>query len=64
MDERPTTVLLTDHKTMFREGLAELLTSYGTSSDVLGETTNDEEPLVLDARSKGAASPAARLISS
>jgi DNA-binding NarL/FixJ family response regulator len=30
-------VLLADHKTMFREGLVELLTSYG-ASDVVGET--------------------------
>ena len=30
VDERPTTVLLAGHHTMFREGLAELLTSYGT----------------------------------
>jgi hypothetical protein len=32
-------MLLADHKTMFREGLAELLTSYGASKSV-GETTN------------------------
>ena len=38
MDERPTTVLLADHKTMFREGLAELLTSCG-ASELVGETT-------------------------
>ncbi len=39
MDKRPTTMLLADHKTMFREGLAELLTSYG-ASEVVGEMIN------------------------
>jgi DNA-binding NarL/FixJ family response regulator len=38
-------VLLADHKTMIREGPAELLTSYG-ASDVLGETTNIQVALV------------------
>ena len=32
-------MLLADHKSMFREELAKLLTSYG-ASDVVGETTN------------------------
>ncbi|MBA3703156.1 MAG: hypothetical protein H0W79_10115 [Rubrobacteraceae bacterium] len=39
MDKRPTTMLLADHKTMFRERLAELLTSYG-ASEVVGEMIN------------------------
>ena len=39
VDKRPTTMLLADHKTMFREGLVEFLTPYGTS-DSVGETTN------------------------
>ena len=37
--KRPTMMLLADHKSMFREELAKLLTSYG-ASDVVGETTN------------------------
>ena len=41
MEERLTTVLLADDHTIFREGLAELLTSYG-GLEVVGETTNDE----------------------
>lgn len=41
MKERPTRVLLADDHTMFREGLAALLTSYG-GLEVVGETTNDD----------------------
>ena len=40
MDNRLTTVLLADDHTMFREGLAQLLTSYG-GLEVVAETTND-----------------------
>ena len=40
MQSRPTTVLLADDHTMFREGLAQLLTSYG-GLEVVGETSND-----------------------
>ncbi len=40
MESRPTTVLLADDHTMFREGLAQLLTSYG-GLRVVGETAND-----------------------
>ena len=46
MEERPTTVLLADDHTMFREGLARLLTSYG-GLEVVGETTNDEGAVAL-----------------
>ena len=38
---RPIKVLLADDHTMFREGLAGLLTTYG-SLQVVGETTNDQ----------------------
>ena len=41
-----TTVLLADDHTMFREGLAELLTSYG-GLEVVGETANGEGALAL-----------------
>ena len=41
-----TTVLLADDHTMFREGLAALLTSYG-GLEVVGETTNDGGAVVL-----------------
>ena len=41
MDELPKTVLLADHQTMFLEGLAELLTSYG-GMEVVGETANNQ----------------------
>lgn len=44
--KRPTTVLLADDHTMFREGLAKLLTAYG-GLEVIGETTNDESALAL-----------------
>ncbi|CAA9456684.1 MAG: hypothetical protein AVDCRST_MAG02-2389 [uncultured Rubrobacteraceae bacterium] len=46
MENRPTTVLLADDHTMFREGLARLLTSYG-GLEVVGETTNDEGAVAL-----------------
>ena len=46
MDDRLTTVLLADDHTMFREGLAQLLTSYG-GLEVVGETTNDDGAVEL-----------------
>jgi DNA-binding NarL/FixJ family response regulator len=46
MEERLTTVLLADDHTMFREGLAALLTSYG-GLEVVGETTNDQGAVAL-----------------
>ena len=46
MEERLTTVLLADNHTMFREGLAALLTSYG-GLEVVGETTNDQGAVAL-----------------
>lgn len=46
MEECPTTVLLADDHTMFREGLAKLLTSYG-GLEVVGETTNDQGAVAL-----------------
>jgi DNA-binding NarL/FixJ family response regulator len=46
MEKRPTTVLLADDHTMFREGLVKLLTSYG-GLEVVGETTNDEGAVAL-----------------
>ena len=46
MENRLTTVLLADDHTMFREGLAQLLTAYG-GLEVVGETTNDEGALDL-----------------
>lgn len=51
MEERSTRVLLADDHTMFREGLAGLLTSYG-GLEVVGETTNDEGAVVLARRMK------------
>jgi DNA-binding NarL/FixJ family response regulator len=44
--EHLTTVLLADDHTMFREGLARLLYSYG-GLEVVGETTNDEGAVAL-----------------
>ncbi|MGB3682422.1 MAG: response regulator transcription factor [Rubrobacteraceae bacterium] len=41
-----TTVLLVDDHTMFREGLAELLTNYG-GMEVVGEAANDEAAVEL-----------------
>ena len=46
MEKRLTTVLLADDHTMFREGMARLLTSYG-GLEVVGETTNDEGAVAL-----------------
>src|SRR4028119_1967919 len=46
MEARPTTVLLADDHTMFREGLVKLLTSYG-GLEVVGETTNDQGAVAL-----------------
>ena len=51
MEERLTTVLLADNHTMFREGLAALLTSYG-GLEVVGETTNDQGAVVLARQTK------------
>jgi DNA-binding NarL/FixJ family response regulator len=51
MEERLTTVLLADDHTMFREGLAALLTSYG-GLEVVGETTNDQGAVVLARQTK------------
>lgn len=42
----PTRVLLADDHTMFREGLARLLSTYG-GLEVIGETANDEAALAL-----------------
>lgn len=39
-------VLLADDHTMFREGLARMLASYG-DMEVIGEITNDEEAVEL-----------------
>jgi DNA-binding NarL/FixJ family response regulator len=50
-EERLTTVLLADDHTMFREGLAGLLTSYG-GLEVVGETTNDEGAVALACKLK------------
>ena len=44
-----TRVLLVDDHTMFREGLAELLTNYG-GMEVVGETANDEGAVALARR--------------
>ncbi len=46
MENRATTVLLADDHTMFREGLAKLLTAYG-GLEVVGETTNDDGAAAL-----------------
>jgi len=46
VEERPIRVLLADDHTMFREGLARLLTSYG-DLEVVGETANDEGAVAL-----------------
>ncbi|HVF02934.1 MAG TPA: hypothetical protein VNA27_16540 [Rubrobacteraceae bacterium] len=43
MEERPTTVLLADDHTLFREGLAGLLTSYG-GLEMVEETTKGPWP--------------------
>ena len=46
-----TTVLLADDHTMFREGLAGLLSSYG-GLEVVGETTNDRGAVALARQTK------------
>ena len=46
MEVRLTRVLLADDHTMFREGLAGLLISYG-GLEVVGETTHDEDAVAL-----------------
>jgi DNA-binding NarL/FixJ family response regulator len=46
VEERLTRVLLADDHTMFREGLAGLLTTYG-DMEVVGGTTNDEGAVAL-----------------
>lgn len=51
MERRPTTVLLADDHVMFREGLAQLLTTYG-GLEVVGETSNDEGAVDLARRTK------------
>lgn len=49
--EAPIKVLLADDHTMFREGLAGLLDSYG-GMEVVGETTNDEGAVALAERTR------------
>jgi len=51
VEARTTTVLLADDHTMFRQGLAALLTSYG-GLEVVGETTNDQGAVALARRMK------------
>jgi DNA-binding NarL/FixJ family response regulator len=51
VEERLTRVLLADDHTMFREGLARLLTTYG-GLEVVGETTNDEGAVALARQNK------------
>ena len=46
MENRATTVLLADDHTMFREGMAKLLTAYG-GLEIVGETANDDGALAL-----------------
>jgi DNA-binding NarL/FixJ family response regulator len=46
MENRATTVLLADDHTMFREGLAKVLTAYG-GLEVVGETANDDGVVAL-----------------
>ncbi len=46
MENRATTVLLADDHTMFREGMAKLLTAYG-GLRVVGETANDDGAVAL-----------------
>ena len=48
----PIRVLLADDHTMFREGLAGLLASYG-GMEVLGSTPNGEEAVALALRPEG-----------
>jgi DNA-binding NarL/FixJ family response regulator len=51
MENRATTVLLADDHTMFREGMAKLLTAYG-GLEVVGETANDDGALALARETK------------
>ncbi len=51
MENRATTVLLADDHTMFREGMAKLLTAYG-GLEVVGETANDDGALALTRETK------------
>ena len=46
MENRATTVLLADDHTMFREGMAKLLTAYG-GLEVVGETASDDGAVAL-----------------
>ena len=46
MENLATTVLLADDHTMFREGMAKLLTAYG-GLEVVGETANDDGAVAL-----------------
>ena len=46
MDRTPIKILLADDHTMFREGLANLLTAYG-GLEVVAQTTNDEGAVAL-----------------
>jgi DNA-binding NarL/FixJ family response regulator len=46
MENRATTVLLADDHTMFREGMAKLLTAYG-GLEVVGEAANDDGAVAL-----------------
>jgi DNA-binding NarL/FixJ family response regulator len=46
VDRAPTRILLADDHTMFREGLANLLTTYG-GLEVVSQTTNDEGAVAL-----------------
>ncbi len=46
MENVPTRVLLADDHTMFREGLARLLDTYG-GLEVVGETANGDEAVIL-----------------
>lgn len=49
--ERKTRVLLADDHTMFREGLAELISSYG-GMEIVGSTTNDSDAAALVERTR------------
>ena len=51
MENRATTVLLADDHTMFREGMAKLLTAYG-GLEVVGEPANDDGAVTLARETK------------
>ena len=51
MEDSPTRVLLADDHTMFRQGLAKLLTTYG-GLEVVADTPNDEEAIALVEKTK------------